>query len=627
MPAALALANALFWYFPARGRIMGWGDDPYFNLWIFEHDWDRFAQSGPLAFWGRAFWESNIFFPHPLTLALSENYAYASLLSWPLRFITGDGLQAMGLLCVAGSLAAFFCAARWLESLGVQRLQWWGGLVYAACGWVQTQSAHYQNAAIFLFPLALWTWNRFLHRPRFGRLLVCAAAFGWVGGWNSYFQVFANVILLALAGWTAWKRPELRLHVLGLLAATVLVELPLAYRYLELRSVIGDYSVGDEDRRFFAARISSFFFHKQHRSLMQRFAQGFYPRIDLDIEAAGFIGYAWLLLWIRAVFARSARGWALAALAAWVVALGPDYLLLRLLSPMPGLSYLRAIGRAQIVSMLFSLPAVFLVLESNLERKAWRVALPLLAVLLELAPGRMRDTVQLAPDQFASPRLARQLAGPSLLVVPEPPPFLQLDLVHLPVALYSGYSGRWPAGSSLVGSVVRSVRSPQQVAGLLRFSQAELLASVDAEWTSRLQQVQDLEAQGCEALQGMQICVFRLRAGARARLQALPRIALDRDTRWEYSNARDGRQIALLRAAKPGVLDLARLARCRLEEKWKLAFLPEISRGGLLEARFFRRVDFAADDVILERISADSILRLPEALRPATRYQIVCGEP
>ncbi len=484
---------------------MGWGDDPFFNLWVHEHHWATFSHSGPFVFLKASFWDSNIFDPLPLTIALSDNYVASALLSWPLRLISGNGAQSLSLLCVMGNVAAFFCMAQWLRRLGATRLACWGGLAFAACGWVQTQSAHFQNACIFVFPLALWMWSRFIEKSSFGRLLACAASFGWIIGWNLYFQTFANIILTVLAVGTAYRRRELRTSMVALLVVSFVFEFPVARQYLKLQSIMGDYAVGLGDFRYFAARWTSVFFHFFHRNWLQASLPGLYPApTDATIESAGFIGFAWLLLWCRALFARrSVRIWAWAAVVAWLVALGPDYGFFRLVQYFPGMSSLRAIGRAQIISTLFSITAVILLLESHLiagKQRVWLAIVPLLLIVAELIPGRKRDTVEIMPMPWVPAETAKRIVeqqSRSLLLLPEPPVSSQLYFVQVPVRLYSGYSGRAPVQSGLIYQNARQVSTLGQAQEFLDFVQAPLVVSTNAYWHDILSRTGELETQGC----------------------------------------------------------------------------------------------------------------------------------
>jgi hypothetical protein len=631
LPACLALANALFWYFPKPNLLMGWGDDPEFNLWVHEHHWAVFSHSGPLAFLTKSFWDSNIFYPQPLTIALSDNYVASSLLSWPLRLISGNGAQSLSILCALGNFAAFFCMAQWLRALGAVRLAFWGGLAFAACGWVQTQSAHFQNACIFVFPLALWMYSRFIEKPNIRRLAACALAFGWIIGWNLYYQTFANIILLVLAIATAYRRRELRLPMLALLVATVLVESPIAYRYFGLQSMMGDYAVGLGDFRYFAARWTSVFFHYLHRNWIQVEYPNLYPATkDATIESAGFIGFTWLIYWFRTLFAkRSVRLWAWAAAAAWLVALGPDYWLFRVVQYFPGMSSLRAIGRAQIVSTLFSIAAIILLLENHLiagRRRIWAAIIPLLLIVAELTPGRARDTVEIRPMPWVPAETARKITeqhAQAMLVLPDPSPAFQLYFAHVPIKLYSGYSGRTPVQAGLVYQTAGSVSTPEQVEKFLDFAQPSLIAATNSTWRSLLRRTPGLEFLGCYSATTSEICLFRALPQIMQRWTGLTRIDLGRNAKWSYDY--DNKHVrGTLQSTVDGILDVMQLGSCHIIEHMKYPILPEILSKQRLESWQFKGATGQRGSTILNWTSPHAIFELPELVRPTEHFEVYC---
>src|SRR5207237_185892 len=197
LAGALCATFALVSFWPQRDSLVGWGPDPFFNLWTFEIVWHRLAQHGPLWFLRRAAWQAPLFSGHPLGLAFSETQAWPALLLWPLRKLSQNGawtLQAGAVLMV---LAAFGCATAWLRRVGASRLAPWGGLLFAASGWFQSQREHYQNLCIFVIPLALLAVEELRARPGLLRAALAGAAVGWLAGWNIYYLVFST----AAAAW------------------------------------------------------------------------------------------------------------------------------------------------------------------------------------------------------------------------------------------------------------------------------------------------------------------------------------------------------------------------------------------------------------------------------------------
>jgi hypothetical protein len=111
----LAVGYGVWLYRPSETFLIGVGGDPLFNLWNFEFVWHQLGQMGPFSIFSDSFWSSNIFWPQPLTLALSENQIFPALILWPLRMITGNGTLALGLGGLLFHGMGFVFAFLWLR--------------------------------------------------------------------------------------------------------------------------------------------------------------------------------------------------------------------------------------------------------------------------------------------------------------------------------------------------------------------------------------------------------------------------------------------------------------------------------------------------------------------------------
>ena len=190
---------------PDTSHMLGWGDDPAFNLWTFEQVWAKIHELGLPSVMTRQFWSLPIFSPVPLTLALSENQIFPALLTYPLHFF--GSVWALEVFAILMGLTSYCSTYLWLkanpefsaflerrEEARPQYLPALGAVLFALCGWMQTHIAHYQNLCIFVFPLALIFLDRFRKAPSVGRAVLGGLAVGWVAGWNMYFQVALNFI-------------------------------------------------------------------------------------------------------------------------------------------------------------------------------------------------------------------------------------------------------------------------------------------------------------------------------------------------------------------------------------------------------------------------------------------------
>jgi hypothetical protein len=618
LPTALAVAFALVNFWPPRDAVFGWGDDPLFNLWTLELVWRRLSTLGPLRIFSGAFWQAPLFGDAPLGLAFSENQLYAALLLWALRALCGNGALTMGVGAVASILAAHFCAASFLRSAGVHALRFWGGLVFAACGWLQTEYAHYQNLCIFLLPLSLRAFAAFEARPTALRLLLCALAFGWISGWNLYFQLFANACLLVLVVRARRRVPLPRLA--ALVTLTLAVQWPIASKYLELGRRLGGYRV----LVTYGASLRSLLATDRARLV--------FSSLDSAGAQAGYLGLVWIALMLLSLRRPAARPWLAACAVAFWVSLGYGAGLFELLSLLPGVSGLRAIGRAQVLVVLFSLPAVLGTLEAL---PPVRAALLLGLALLELTPGALPLRVPVDPALFGAPTpLARALADGDdpVLVLPEVSGRTMLAMGAVPY--FGGYSGRAPPGEELLQAItVRRGWSDGSLDAALDLARPRRVLALTAALSGELRASPRLRLRGCYAgFDGKTPCLFEARspnaapAPAAAPALAVPGAAslrLDRDARWEASAGLRG-PVLDLRATAPGALDIREVDRCHLRQTLRFPWLPSFAHDLPLQGSELRGARFAPGDLLLHRELAQAVFRLPSRLRPAARLSVVC---
>ena len=529
LPVLLVIAYAVWSYLPARDSILGWGGDAgdqLFNQWTFEVVWHN-LKTGSL-------WWAPLYGGSPIGLAFSENQILPALLLWPVRALTDNGALASGVGAIIWCLLAFVCAAGWLRALGLREMAAWGGLLFSACGWLQSQYAHYQNLYVFLIPLAMWSWVRYLDDARPLRLWACALAFGWVAGWNLYFQVFVD-FLLAILAYRA-RKPLVLLLAMA-------VQLPFLANYAALGRELGGYGVAVSYGAALRSLLGSAF---RPRLVL--------PSFEMEIEGAGYLGPVWLVLMLLSWSRRESRSWLIASAISFWASLGRGYGLFDLLALLPGVSGLRATGRAQILVMMFSLPAVL----GWLEHQSPKLALPILGlVILDLIPASRPARTRVDPALWGPPTpLSRRLSLSSapLLVFPAPDSRIMLDLTQSWTPYFGGFSGREPPGESLL----RLLQQRGQFAESIEFARpARVLALADRE-TKGLSGLNQLEAKGCLPDPELKApCLFDVHQGLP------PPLSLRHDTHWEKEAG--GRwPVADLRATSTGALDIRELDRCRL---------------------------------------------------------------
>lgn len=593
--AALTAAYAFYSAWPRGDSFIGWGDDPYIALWTFEIVWHRISQFGPLWFLHRAGWWAPIFGGYPLGLACSENEAWTALFFWPLRMASGNGawaLQAGALLLIA---AAVVCTALWLRELGHGELASWGGLLVAGSGWLQSQRGHYQNLCIFLIPLAFLAVDRLRRQPGIPRALLAGASVGWIAGWNLHYMVFAGVATAWLVVRGVRRREIAFVHLAAFALAASAAIAPFAIRYLELERVLGAFRAAQS----YGTAIGELFARKHARRLLP-------PHVEATVEAGG-LGVVWVAACVvAAVRVRAARPWLIAAAIAYWVALGPNLGAWQVLSNLPVVRGMRAIGRAQLMVVLFTAPAVLSCLEM-LPLRARRLVLALLVV--ELLPGEWAERVPVRPAWFGHSALNDLLAaGPPVLALPDPDGALMLALADREPRYFAGISSRTPPGQEvLIGSIAAGYPVPD----LIVATGARRVLARTPEFASAIAAIPGASVVG-RFDEGTVFDVPGLGEGS----------LLDRDTTARRSSA-PWPTLELV-AQRGGPLSLRRIDSCHFRQR--LEFGPiALTHDLRLQGNEIRMLNPRPGDVIVHHESRLAVFRLPPFARPKERIDLTCA--
>ncbi len=574
VPWILAGAFAAFSDWPRAQSIPGWGGDPFFNLWSFEVVWHNLRAGLPL-------FGAPLFAGSPLGLAFSENQIAPALLLWPVRALTGNGALTLGIGAIALSLLAVACAAAWLRAIGIRDLSAWGGLLFAGCGWLQSQYAHFQNLCIFVLPLALWAWSAYAREPRPLRLLLCALAFAWIAAWNLYFLVFADFCLLVLA--VRARRP-------APLALALAIEAAFLVPYFELGRVLGGYG-GTES---YGAALRSVL----GSTLRPRL---FAPSFEVDLEAAGYLGVVWLALIALCARRRESRPWLLAAALAFWAALGRGYGLYDLLSVLPPVSSLRAAGRAQVLVFLFTLPAVLGWLQTL---RPFHASAAVALAVADLLPASATRRTPIDPALWGPPAtLARELSRSAdpVLVLPAVDERFMLEATQSWIPYFGGVSGRLPPGEDLVRRLSLGGRWSEA----LELSRAHRVLALTPAAADEVRKLPQVSPRGCFGhVDGTPACLFEA-GGPQPSL-----LRLDRDTRSEQSR-RPGWPATDFFAAATGVLDARQLDRCHALRTARILGLPLRSALPLVPGP--ERARYVEGERVLRLEALQALFHLPLA--------------
>ena len=261
-----AAALALTWPLAAGlTRDIPWDlGDSVLNCWILQwgaDHWLRFLSGDFGAF--RGYFNANIFYPEPLTLAYSEHLTAQVLQILPIYALTGSIVLSYNLLFlstfVLSGLGTFLLVR---ELTGSARAGLVAGLLYAFAPYRIGQFSHLQVMSSQWMPFALYAFRRYFDTRRAWPLAGAAAALvaqNWSCGYFLlYFMPFvAAYVIYEIAGRGLWK--DLRTWAsLGAAAAVVAgATVPLLLPYLALREHgFGPRPIGEVAR--FSADVYSY---------------------------------------------------------------------------------------------------------------------------------------------------------------------------------------------------------------------------------------------------------------------------------------------------------------------------------------------------------------------------------
>ncbi|MCU0251482.1 MAG: hypothetical protein MUE61_14830 [Vicinamibacterales bacterium] len=238
------IALAMTWPLAAGlARDIPWDlGDSVLNAWILQwgaDHWLRFLGGDLGAF--RGYFNANIFYPEPLTLAYSEHLTAQVLQILPVYALTGNIVLSYNLLFlstfVLSGLGAFLLVR---ELTGSARAGFVAGLLYAFAPYRIGQFSHVQVMSSQWMPFALYGFRRYFETrrpwPLAGAALALVAQNWSCGYFLLYFAPFAAAyVVYEIADRSLWK--DVRVWAsLGAAAAVVMgATVPLLLPYLELR--------------------------------------------------------------------------------------------------------------------------------------------------------------------------------------------------------------------------------------------------------------------------------------------------------------------------------------------------------------------------------------------------------
>jgi hypothetical protein len=246
--AFLYFAIALVFTWPlAAGltRDIPWDlGDSLLNAWILAWDADRL-----LRFLGgdvdaiRNFWNANIFYPEPLTLAYSEHLVAQAVQILPVYALTGNIILSYNLLFLSTFVLSGLGMYLFVREItGSARAGLVAGLIYAFAPYRVPQFSHLQVISSQWMPFVLYGLRRYFETRRTRPLIGAGAALVAQNLSNGYFLLFFAPFVVAyalfeIATRKLWKDARVWMGLSATAVVVTAVTLPFLLPYLELRNL------------------------------------------------------------------------------------------------------------------------------------------------------------------------------------------------------------------------------------------------------------------------------------------------------------------------------------------------------------------------------------------------------
>ncbi len=214
--------------------------DPLLNAWILSWDADHIARLD-LAH----FFDANIFYPQPKTLAYSEYLLPQALLALPIKLLSGNPILAYNIVLLLAILTTglgMYVLARHLTRNTLASIV--AGMIYAFSPFMFSHLYHVQILTAGGIPLAFLFLHKFFEKDRFRDLLLFGLFFVLQALANGYYALYLTIFAgMFIAVFTIIRRKYreprfwLRMAACGVLVALCLA--PFFYQYYSLQKEMG----------------------------------------------------------------------------------------------------------------------------------------------------------------------------------------------------------------------------------------------------------------------------------------------------------------------------------------------------------------------------------------------------
>jgi hypothetical protein len=218
--------------------------DPLLNCWILARDADHLRQAlGGHVRALASYWQANIYYPHPYTLAYSEHLSAQALQILPVWALTNNPLLCYNLLFLSTFVLSglgMYLLARELTSNRAAAFV--AGLAYAFAPYRFGSLPHLQVLSSAWMPFVLLGFRRFFETRKVSHLAVAAAAWIAQNLSCSYYMIFFSPVVVLYIVWELTHRRAWRDGTtLGRIAATIAIVLvaavPFVLPYFKLRQL------------------------------------------------------------------------------------------------------------------------------------------------------------------------------------------------------------------------------------------------------------------------------------------------------------------------------------------------------------------------------------------------------
>lgn len=357
-------------------------NDTYYAVWTF--GW----QARQLIVDPLNFFQGNIFYPFPNTLAFSEIVLPGALLYLPIEYATGNPVLAYNLVILLSfplnAFAMYVCARNWLQTADhrpqtpdkapfairdARYAAFIAGIIFAFCTYKMGELRHNQLLFALFIPLTLLYVAKFFRAPNSHNALLSALFFALNALSCLYYAVFLSLAVALFVGVEiVLRRLRISRQHLGYgalaLGMAVLLLMPFAPTYLSLERE-NNFSVG-RNPNLFSARPASYLATPRTQWLYGALTSEMYVLSKGQPLFPGMVTLVLAAIGLVALIRAKNRAWIfllLLALMGFVLSFGPNLMLDRSLQtplpfPLPYAAF------ARVITPLKSLnaPARFVVL-------------------------------------------------------------------------------------------------------------------------------------------------------------------------------------------------------------------------------------------------------------------------